>query len=371
MTSLLTPSSGRFEQAYEGTRAARSDVIWSAVPSVTTMKDNPPPAALPFLVYEYGLGMLTPYVSNVYELLDGRGVRWMRVRGTYEAVDRGLAFLGLTATCEPAWHGRAWWNSSQLRFPSLPGNDDPLLDQIEGIMRLSLPFRSDFRRGVFEYDVGPTLGDHARLDNSMLERESGVRLHEGGAIWSFGRTHEVDHLLTEAEGTAIGNWIEPPEGGSIPWTAMNYPWTEANFAWSETPETQRRALMAAWFQSRPLYLTLRDGAGAVIGHRRCRAKWPAKPQFDGPYQVGDTRYQPVAGGTRVYIEAMTDFEDADDVVARSLSITVGATRAAGIPPGRSWLQPADLIGGEEIAVTATNTPLRKTVRERIKLLLRF
>lgn len=371
MTSLLPPSSGRFERAFEASHAGRWAGMWAAVPYITTMKDNPPPSALPFLVYEFGLGMLTPYVSNLYELLDGRGVRWLRVRGTYEAIDRGLAFLGLTATVEPAWHGRAWWNSAQLRFPALPASDAPLLGSIEGIIGLSLPFRSDFRRGVHQYDVGPALGDHARLDNCMLEHESGVRLREGGTIWSFGRTQEVDHILTEAEGTAIGNWIEPPEGGAIPWTAMNYPWTEANFAWSETPETQRRALMAAWFGGQALYLTLRDEGGAVIGHRLCRARWPAKPQFDGPYQFGDTRYQPVAGGALVYIEAMTDFGDADGVVATGMAITVGATRADGIPPGRAWLDPDDLIGGEEIAVTTTNTPLRQTVRERVKLLLRF
>ncbi|WP_234186412.1 phage tail protein [Shinella sp. NM-101] len=371
MTSLLPPSSGRFELAFEASHSGRWAGMWDAVPYITTMKDNPPPAALPFLVYEFGLGMLTPYVANPYELLDGRGVRWLRVRGTYDAIDRGLAFLGLTATVEPAWHGRIWWNSSQLRFSALPSNDVPLLGRIEGITRLSLPFRSDFRRGTHEYDVGPALGDHARLDSCMLEHESGIRLHGGGTIWSFGRLREADHVLTEEEGTAIGNWIEPPEGGLIPWTAMNYPWAEANFSWSETPETQRRALMAAWFGDQVLYLTLRDTEGEIIGHRRCRARWPVKPQFDGPYQFGGTRYQPAPGGTRVYIEAMTDFDDADGVVASGMAITVGATRAEGIPPGRAWLDPGDLIGGEEIAVTATNTPLRKTVRDRVKLLLRF
>lgn len=371
MTSLLTPSSGRFEQAYEATRVSRSDVIWSATPAVTTMKDSPPPAALPFLIYEFGLGMLTPYVSNLYELLDGRGVRWLRVRGTYEAIDRGLQFLGLTATMEPAWHGRVWWNSAQLRFPVLPENDAPLLGRIEGITRLSLPKRSDLRRGVHEYDIGPILADHARLDGSLVEHESGVRLNDGGTIWSFGRTKEIEHVLTQAEGTAIGNWLDEPEGGVVAWNDITYSWVDATFSWSDTPEVQRRALMAAWFGAETLYLTFRTSAGVVIGHRRCRAVWPAKTQIDGVYKFGDDRYQPLPGGTRVYVEALTDFEDADGVTAANISLTVGAILAEGTPPGRLWLMPGELVGGEEIVVTATNTPLRKTVRERVKILLRF
>ena len=214
MTSLLPPSSGRFERAFEASHAGRWASLWAAVPYITTMKDNPPPAALPFLIYEFGLGMLTPYVSNLYELLDGRGVKWLRVRGTYEAIERGLAFLGITATMEPAWHGRVWWNSAQLRFDALPDNDTPLLGRVEGITRLSLPFRSDLRRGVFEYDIPPVETDGTLLDGSLIEEESGVRLVDDGTIWSFGRTTEFEHTLSQAEGEAIGNWIDFPSAGT-------------------------------------------------------------------------------------------------------------------------------------------------------------
>lgn len=188
--------------------------MWAAVPYITTMKDNPPPAALPFLVYEFGLGMLTPYVANLYDLLDGRGIQWLRVRGTYEAIDRGLTFLGIAGTMEPAWHGRVWWNSSQLRFDALPANDSPLLARVEGITRLSLPFRSDLRRGVFDYDIPPAEADGTLLDGSLIEEESGIRLVDDGTIWSFGRSVEFEHTLTQAEGEAIGNWIDFPPAGA-------------------------------------------------------------------------------------------------------------------------------------------------------------
>ena len=68
---------------------------------------------------------------------------------------------------------------------------------------------------------------------------------------------------------------------------------------------------------------------------------------------------------------MTDFEDADGVSAASVSLVVGASMGAEIPPGRLWLQPADLSGGVEIAATPVTLPLRATVRERITFLMRF
>src|SRR5690606_5417373 len=60
---------------------------------------NPPPSWLPFLVYEYGLGELTPYVPNLYDLID-EGIRWQRVRGTSASIFRGLAWLGYAAATD-------------------------------------------------------------------------------------------------------------------------------------------------------------------------------------------------------------------------------------------------------------------------------
>ncbi|WP_339760715.1 phage tail protein [uncultured Hoeflea sp.] len=370
MTSLLPSNAGHFETAVEAAHAERWTRMGGAVPFITTAKENPPPSFLPFLVWEFGLGMLTPYVDNLYEVID-EGVRWHRVRGTYGGVKQGLGFVGVTATLEPAWHGRAWWNSNQLRMSALPANDAPLLERIEGITRLSLPFRSDLRRGVYEYDIDALQGDHNRLDDCHLDVESGVRLYDGGTVWSFGRTAEIDHTLTEAEGIAIGNWLDVPEEGGIPWASMTYPWVTATFGWADNPETQRRELMAAWFPSRAIYLMLKDSDEAVIGYRRARAVHAVSAQFGGQYSIDGQTYAPSENGTRVYIEAMTDFEDADDVETASVSVVTALTRADGIPVGRLWLRPQDVTAATAFAETEITLPLRKTVRERIKFLVRF
>lgn len=371
MTSLILDPSDLFEKTIESSHAERWTRMGAAVPSITTAKENPPPSFLPYLVYEYGLGMLTPYVTNLYDVIDA-GVGWHRLRGTYAGVAMGLSFVGLTATVEPAWHGRAWWNSAQLRFPSLPANDVPLLGAIEGITGLSLPFRSDFRRGVFAYDIQPAEADGTMLDEAHIEEESGVRLSATGAIWSFGRTAEFDHLLSEAEGTLIGNWIEiPEEGGSIPWVSMTYPWTTATFLWSANADAQRRSLMASWFNGREVYVAFYDGDDEVIGYRRAKACRSVSPGFGGPYSFDGQTYLPRVGGQQVYIEAMTDFEDAFDVTAASVALVVNVTRASGVPHGQLWLEPGDLTDGDTFAQKTVSIPLRKTVRDRVKFIVRF
>ncbi|ASS56885.1 phage tail protein [Rhizobium leguminosarum] len=371
--SLLPLNSGLVETALEGALAARWDDLGGAVDDIRRAKlISPPPSFLPHLVIEYGLGELTPFVPNLYTLIvDREGVKWQRVRGTPASVSKGLGFIDYSAAMEDAWHGRAFWNSTQLRFPALPAADSPDLSRIEGITTLSLPKRSKLRRGVYQYDASAMELSHSRLGDVMISFESGISITAGGTLWSFGRTTEIDHLLTEAEGTAIGNWLAPVEGDGLRWVDMTFLWIDANFAWADNPTTQRRALMASWFESRLLFATFRDEDGAVIGHRRCRACRPVNQQFGGPYTFAGASFQPVAGGTQLYIEAMTDFEDVENITAASVELTVAPTLADGIPPGRLWLEAGDLIGGHAIVETPISIPLRATVREQIKFMMRF
>ncbi|OCP17432.1 MULTISPECIES: phage tail protein [unclassified Ensifer] len=370
-TSLQPGNKGLFETALEASLSEKWATLTSGARAISTAKRGDPlPTALPWLVYEYGLGELTPYVPNLYNVL-AEGIQWQRVRGSLDAIARGLSWIGYSASVEEAWSGRNWWNSYQLRFASLPTVDDPDLGRVEGVSRLSVPQRSQLRRGVYQYDAGAVELDRSRLDDTLLERESGVAVTTAGTLWSFGRTREIEHLLTEAEGLAIGNWIEPPAETSLLWIDMDYPWSTATFPWSSNAVTQRQALMAAWFSTRALYVALRDGAGQLIGYRRCRAVRAVSQTFAGPYRFAGNQYVPKAGGTQVYIEAMTDFDDASGDTAAACSLVVGASVADGIPSGRLWLAPGGLVGGVEFATTAVSIPLRATVREQIKIMLRF
>ncbi len=371
MSSALLPTNAT---PWEGALAdvmPPSQVVISAIGAMRRVKHVSPRASmLPYLVWEYGLGELTPYVPNLYDLID-QGVRWQRLRGTVSAVAIGLAWIGYSATIEEEWTGRTWWNSFQLRFPVLPARDFPDLERIEGITQLSVPKRSQLRRGVHLFDVDAAQADHTRLDNAYLDFESGIAVTQAGTLWSFGRCHEFEHLLTEAEGLAIGNWLEPVESEGLRWVDLTFPWVDAKFPWSENPAGLRRTVMAGWFRGRAIWLRLSRGDGTVIGYRRCRAVHPVRQQLDAAYTFAGQTYEPLAGGQRVYLEAMTEFDDANDVVCAEISLIVGATMAEGVKPGLLWLQPDQLSGGEAIATQSVSVPLRRTVRDQFKFLVRF
>lgn len=370
MTSALLPvESTKWERAMRDAMSVSSDVT-SGINAMRRVKYVSPRAnMLPFLVWEYGLGELTPYVPNLYQLID-QGVRWQRVRGTVSAIAIGLAWIGYVATVEEAWPGRRWWNSFQLRFATLPAQDNPDLERIEGITTLSVPKRSQLRRGVHFYDVGPMELDGGRLDCTMLDHESGIAVTQAGTIWSFGRPHEFQTTLTEAEGQSLGNWLEPTEDAPLLWADMDILWAEADFLWVDDPAAQRASILANWFASRPSYVRL-SGAAGVIGYRRCRAHYAVTPTAQGAFTVANVPYEPTAGAGIFYAEALTQFEDADGVTCTELALVFSGELAPGVPPGRLWLKPDQLIGGTAIAVQAVSISLRRTVREQIKFLMRF
>jgi hypothetical protein len=637
--SLLPPyNATAFMRALEQAVAYEGRVS-DSVALIRDIKGRQLPSFIPFLLYEYGLIELTPYVPNYYTLLlEGR--MWQIERDTLAAIHRGLGWVNAPATIEEAPTRRIWWNSFQLRFETLPPDDTPSLDRIDRITQLGKPFRSDFRRGVFEYDAPAMELDGRRLDSCLLDRESGVLLRQNGPLWSFGRTTELEHVLTQAEGTAIGNWLPPvthsaysvdlinltavidddgvpiddaitfarattkwhsnlaglwtefgvdviattdrgtlieadgdrlsqfaldfnpledvaaavvdeigiddPFGGigairvtftadagrtflvpasglepntvysvsffarlmsstgvtagggdagfddlfgqlvtgeyvrvegvsfetgeiagewmdltlnnpgavltvdlygfqieagdlvtspiagpditghraedeltlNIPdglnnvvarfddgsaqaflgvigpfsivpselfrplivsianasasrWAEMPYPWTQATFPWASDAEAQRQIVLAEWFNGKVAHVALKDADGAVIGYRRTRAVRQVNPSFIGDYVFDGVTYGSDVGGQYAYIEAMTDADNGAGIQAKSFEVIIDATVADGVKPGKLWLTPGQLSGGHAIAATPIDVPLRATVRERLKLLLRF
>jgi len=369
-SALLSINSTSWERTLADVMSPQQ-ILHDGISAIKTAKlVSPPSSFLPFLVWEYGLDELTPFVPNLYDLID-QGVDWQRVRGTPSAIIIGLSWIGYSAALEEASTRRNYWNSFQLRFTNLPANDEPDLERIEGIVNLSIPVRSNFRRGVFQYDVGALVADNSQLDGAMLERESGVVITQKETLWSFGRTHEIAHILSEAEGVALGNWIDPVVGGSVTWQDLNIAWSDADFAWNADAATQRTSALSTWFLDKQIYLSFKNGTGDIIGYRRARAVHQVGVVANGAYQHDGVSYAPIEGGTQLYIEAMTQFEDASDVTAETVSLIISPVLTQNVKSGQLWLEPDELSGGAEIALTTMNIEMRKTVREQIKIMLRF
>jgi Phage tail protein (Tail_P2_I) len=366
--ALLPSNSTRFERAVSET-LDRSEILNPGADKIIWSNLSRNGDFLPALIEEYGLAEITQYVPSLANVI-ALGIAWQRVRGTPEAVRLALAWLNYIATLEEAPVFRRKWHAVQLGFPALPANDNVDLPRIEGAVGLSLPARSYLRRGFHQYDIRALEADASHLDGAMLDDDSGTRLTAKGTQWSFGRAHEFDHVMTQAECQVIGNWI--PEGASLSWIAANYPWVTANYPWMSSAPVARKALMAIWFDHRPVYLSLKRLDGSFIGFRRARVSRPVRPLAGGTYRLGASDYATGVTPSLAYVEAMTDFDDGAGEPVWFASLAYGGVPQPGVKPGQLWIPAGGLEGFVSVAINnQISVPLRATVRERFKWLLRF
>lgn len=346
----------------------------------------PSPEWLPYLAAEYGLGELIPYVPDLAQLVDV-GPAWQRKRGTPAAIAAGLGWVGYAATLEWSLPRRRRWHLWQMLLSRLPDSERPDLDRIDGIASLSDDATSHFWRSYRGYDVRPAESGNRRWGSSMWGASSGVRIREGGALWSFGRRLDVDRVVTEDELTTVGAWI-PQVGTSDLWVDMDVRWSTADYLWSIPGAGARRQAIANDLASRKLYVTFRDADGALIG--ACLAvKHAVAEVVGGLYSVKGAHWSPSTGATALLVRASTPFNvpEAGAVVA-SVGICDGVETAEGMPPGRLWVSGSDVapesaarhllfglpIGsvGPEITVAAgLNLPLARTIREIVTIVLRI
>ena len=220
----------------------------------------------PWIIWQFGLGELEPYVPNLQSLID-EGIGWQRVRGTPKAHDMAVAWLGYGGDYEFEAPYRVKWNTYHWHLDRVRDAVFPDLLRLNGVIQLSAPLRSIFIRGFHGYDQRACIAGGSRLSGALLENHSGVRVESDGALWSFGRDHVVDHALSETELDALGTWIEPvPEGGT--WAEADFTWAEATFPWTQPAAQSRRTTIANALADRDWHVRFYDADGAVIGARR-------------------------------------------------------------------------------------------------------
>ncbi|WP_455475336.1 phage tail protein [Bartonella sp. B17] len=363
--SLPIPHTTAFEEALVQS-VFSAPLLDDAISEIARTKLITKPASiLPYLIDEYGLSELIPYLPNIYQLIED-GIKWQKQRGSLAALIQALSWLDLEATFQAALPTRQWWNSFELNFTNFP-KDDANLTSLTALIALSSCLRSDFRRGICGYDAPAFIADHSVLDNAMLDFESGIKF--GNAQWSFGRTTEIEHTLSENEGKRLGNWL-PLSEDDLKWVNMHYPWVTAKFPWIDTGARARRILMASWFNKKICYLAFYDSDNTLIGYRRIRSSRAVNLAIDGAYHFKNQAYQASSSGEYLYLEAMTDFNDCVSHLSH-IKVIVEPKLVGDTPIGTLWLTPQQLTGGISIITTPLSLPLRATVREQIKILVRF
>jgi P2-related tail formation protein len=171
------------------------------VPNIRTAKRiDIPDSVLPWLIYEYGLGEILPYLGNNQRRAIADGVLWQRIRGTPEAVRIALTWINLIGVIEESEGGSARWAEYQLGL-SAPTSGDQIIDDIVGVTRISSPVRSRLQRIYAVYDVRQLVWDDGLLDDGMWDDHSGVRPRPEWPQISYG---QILTSLVEGNTTVSG-----------------------------------------------------------------------------------------------------------------------------------------------------------------------
>lgn len=161
-------------------------------PTIRTAKRrNIPPSVLPWLVYEYGLGELTPYFDDLEELLV-EGVAWQRIRGTPASIEQALGWLALLGEVDEAEAGSYRWSEYMVGLPEAV-SDQTARDVIY-LAALATPVRSRLNRVYAVHDFRRFVLDDSTLSGgAILSDHSGTRPDwANGTQLSFGRVHDVE-----------------------------------------------------------------------------------------------------------------------------------------------------------------------------------
>lgn len=365
--NLLPPNATPAQKAITLAQDVRPHLAPAIEASLSVPWPVRPPDVLDFLVWEYGLGLISPYVENPHELLD-EGIQWSRVRGTPKALVRGLAMLAYDGELEEAPPRRRFWNQFSIELGRIRDDERPDLARIEGIAGLTGPFHSDFRRGFRAYDARAGEAGWTGPSHAMWSDDSGVTVDDGKAKWSFGRTYDQLHTLTEAELTQLGVWIAAGGETELGWGEFTWD-ADPDATWTTPAIESRRQLMASGLASRPVWVEFRDNQDGVIGYRRAFSHLVAQ-DLEGPYQVDGVRAAPADAATLIYVEARTNFGDGAGSTAASAGLVFDATPLNPDKPGQLWCEPGEIAAGSApVAARPLNIQFGETVREQVRTLL--
>jgi P2-related tail formation protein len=157
------------------------------VPTIRTAKRvDIPDSVVPWLVFEYGLAEILPYLTDQRAAIEG-GVQWQRIRGTPAAILQALGWLNLNGEIDESEGGSYRWAEFQIGLDA-PTSGEAIISQITAVARLSAPVRSRLQRIYSVYDFRRFVLDDSLLsDGAILSDHSGVRPRPDWPQISYGQ----------------------------------------------------------------------------------------------------------------------------------------------------------------------------------------
>lgn len=210
---LLPSSSSQLERDLSLSSDSLERLKDSAESIRTSKFSNINESILGWLIYEYGLGEILPYVPDTQKAV-AEGIQWQRIRGTKAAVATALGWIDFSATIEESEAGTINWADFQLGLDSAP-NGLEFTENVIQVSKLSSPIRSKlFRLYSSQYDFRRFWLDDTTLSSgSWLSDHTGVYLNQD-KNWpqlSFGREHtqpDVQAISPSAETSLNRNFTD-------------------------------------------------------------------------------------------------------------------------------------------------------------------
>ncbi|WP_068634903.1 phage tail protein [Thauera butanivorans] len=188
-TSLLPPNATEFERKAE--TALRFDALDDAIDAVGGFKGEVPEQFAAWLAAEWFLADFSRHFPTAAALI-AAGLPWLRQRGTTAAVQRALGWIDLDAVLEE--------DGARLHLdPGTPAAPERLAD-VRHLVERSIPAHVRFYRLFHGYDIRHLRLDRSRLDDALLDDDSGV---------------VVDGLKLSFGTRAAHAFAEPADAGAI------------------------------------------------------------------------------------------------------------------------------------------------------------
>ncbi|MEY3929227.1 MAG: hypothetical protein RLZZ516_937 [Cyanobacteriota bacterium] len=193
---LLPPNATTLERDFSRSTSSLQRAS-KPVPIIRTAKrSNIPDSVVPWLIYEYGLAEILPYVSDERTALE-LGIPWQRIRGTPESIRLALDWIGIDGQVEESEGGSYRWAEYQLGLAA-PTTSEAIIDRMAAVAALSTPVRSRLQRIYSVYDHRRFVLDFSLLsDGGPLSDHTGTRPRPDWPQISYG-----DYRATSVEENA-------------------------------------------------------------------------------------------------------------------------------------------------------------------------
>lgn len=189
--SLLPLNATQFEQHVEQGLLVR-DATQQVIAQLRGIKLNPPDDLLPWLVWEYGLTAIVPYLPNLRVVIHD-GLLWQKERGTEAGIRRALAWIEVDPDRVEDEIPGVHWNELQLDTGVVPSAEQ--LRRIIALTMMSTPARTKLKRLYHGCDRRRFVLDASRWGD-LLDDYSGIRPPEyKGLVLSF--CHRIQTRLQE------------------------------------------------------------------------------------------------------------------------------------------------------------------------------